>query len=168
MDRPSQRRRSQKRLPTYDYTAPGPYWVTIRLHRPRPLFGSVDDEGMHLSDIGVMVDETWQSLPERFPSVVLDAWIVMPDHFHGLLALFEGPDPPANVSLGRVIGAFKSLSTTRYIAGVREAGWPPYDRYFWLEDYYEHIVRDDRDLAAKRLYIERNPWRWLAKRRSEG
>lgn len=92
----------------------------------------------------------------------------MPDHVHGLLTLFEGNAPPANLNLGRVIGAFKGITTTRYIGGVREAGWPPYDRYFWLEDYYEHIIRDERDLDTKRLYIERNPWRWMAKRRNEG
>lgn len=168
MDRPYQRRRSQKRLPDHNYGDPGPYWVTIRLHQPRPLFGQVDEAGMHLSIIGTMVDNSWRSMPDRFPSIVLDTWIVMPDHIHVLLTLFEGTKSPEGLHLGRVIGAFKSITTTRYIAGVRECGWPAYDRYFWLEDYYEHIIRDDHDLESKRLYIERNPSRWWAKRRNEG
>ncbi|HEU0163566.1 MAG TPA: hypothetical protein VFQ54_00905, partial [Thermomicrobiales bacterium] len=85
------RRRTEKRLPDFDYTAPGPYWVTIKLHRPQPLFGSVHDDGVHLSDIGEMIDAEWQNLPSRYPSVALDAYVVMPDHIHGLLTLFESP-----------------------------------------------------------------------------
>ncbi len=162
------RRRTEKRLPDFDYTAPGPYWVTIKLHRPQPLFGSVHDDGVHLSDIGEMIDAEWQNLPSRYPSVALDAYVVMPDHIHGLLTLFESPLSAPGLTLGRVIGTFKSVTTINYGRGVRERGWMPYERYFWLEDYYEHVVRGEADLISKRLYVERNPWRWRARERSEG
>lgn len=162
------RRRSQKRLRTFDYSSPGPYWITIRLYHPRPLFGTVDTGNVHLSAIGAMIDHAWRDLPNRFPSLVLDAHVVMPDHIHGILTLFDGPEPIPGLSLGRVIGAFKGFTTYQYGKGVREQGWPPYERYFWLEDYYEHIIRDERDLMAKRLYVERNSWRWYVREHGPG
>jgi len=160
------RHRSRKRLPGFDYRLPGPYWVTICLHERIPRFGVVREDGVVLTPAGQMVEDAWRSLPAMFPSVELDAFIVMPDHLHGILSLNDGMTFELSTlpTLGQVIGAFKSISTNRYIAGVKHHRWNPYRKYFWLEDYHEHIIRGERDLAAKRLYIERNPARWVEKR----
>lgn len=63
-------------------------------------------------------------------------------------------------TLGDLIGAFKSLTTNAYIRGVRERGWPPFDGRLWQRNYYEHIIRDERELNATRRYIRDNPARW--------
>jgi REP element-mobilizing transposase RayT len=63
-------------------------------------------------------------------------------------------------ALGDVVGAFKSLSTNAYIRGVRELGWPPFDKRLWQRNYYEHIVRNEDDLNRIREYIENNPANW--------
>jgi REP element-mobilizing transposase RayT len=55
---------------------------------------------------------------------------------------------------------FKTMTTNAYIHGVRESGWPPFDRRLWQRDYYEHIVRNEADLARIRNYIIANPARW--------
>ncbi|MGI8483493.1 MAG: transposase [Thermomicrobiales bacterium] len=164
----SHRRRLQKRLEDFDYSLPGPYWVTISLYNRIPRFGTVDGEGVHLSDAGQMIEDAWMNMPARFPTIELDTHIVMPDHLHALLTLHDGSKNLPELTLGRVIGAFKGFTTNQYSRGVRERGWIPYRQYFWIEDYYEHVIRDERDLVARRLYIDWNPWRWIAKRENDG
>lgn len=57
---------------------------------------------------------------------------------------------------------FKSISTNRYIHGVRDHGWPRFDGHLWQRNYYDHIVRNDADLDRIRQYIENNPATWDA------
>lgn len=63
-------------------------------------------------------------------------------------------------TLGDVVGAFKSLTTNRYIRGVRQRDWPRFDRRLWQRNYYEHIIRHTRALHAIRSYIVNNPLNW--------
>lgn len=90
----------------------------------------------------------------------------MPDHMHGIRTLPLGADSGPVPSLGEVVGAFKGLTTKLYRDGVASQGWPRFKGFFWGANYYEHIIRDDLDMEAKRLHIERNPWRWEEKRRA--
>jgi REP element-mobilizing transposase RayT len=62
--------------------------------------------------------------------------------------------------LGDIIGAFKSLTTNAYIRGVREFGWPSFDKRLWQRNYYEHVIRDAADLERIREYIVNNPAKW--------
>jgi REP element-mobilizing transposase RayT len=80
----------------------------------------------------------------------------MPNHHHGILFIEPQPDD----ALGEVMQWFKTVTTVRYSHGVRNHGWPPYDRRLWHRNYYDHIVRNDRDLERIRLYIEHNPANW--------
>jgi REP element-mobilizing transposase RayT len=148
------------RLPAFDYTEPGPYFVTICLNAREPRFGSVQDGTVYLTTAGEAIRDIWIALPRRFPALMLDAFVLMPDHLHGILTLHDGTVDQAKVSLGDVIKAFKSESTTTYIHGVRQLGWPPFDGRFWQSNYYEHVIRNDRDLETKRAYIEGDPARW--------
>jgi len=152
-------RSTNLRLRTFDYRSPGPYFVTICLYCRQPRFGVVENERVILSPAGEMIADAWTTIVQRF-GVVPDAFIVMPDHMHGILTLPLVTDSSPAPSLGGIIGAFKSLSTKIYRDGVSAQGWTRFQEYFWGANYYEHIIRDDRDLKAKRLYIERNPWRW--------
>ena len=62
--------------------------------------------------------------------------------------------------MGEVIGAFKSLTTNAYIRGVREQGWPRFDGRLWQRNFYERVVRNERQLNALRQYIMDNPMNW--------
>ena len=66
----------------------------------------------------------------------------------------------ARLSLSDVVHRFKTMTTTRYISGVKTSNWPRFDRRLWQRNYYEHIVRDDDDLNRIRQYISDNPLRW--------
>ena len=83
------RRRKSMRLREFDYSTPGAYFVTICTHQRRLLFGQVEDGNMVLNEFGHIVEEEWLQLPERFPSVLVGEFVVMPDHFHGILWLID-------------------------------------------------------------------------------
>lgn len=182
--RDRKRRRRPLRLPGYDYSQTGVYFLTVAVQRRSCLFGEVIGQQMHLSAAGEMACRVWQALPERFP-IIFDAFVVMPNHMHGLVGIdfglgagapLVGARPPfhrdqdraatrvaptpGRVALGDVIGAYKSLVTVEYIRGVQELNWPPFDGRLWQRRYYEHIVRNEESLNHLRQYVQDNPARW--------
>ncbi len=124
MDDSGEHKRRSIRLVGYDYSQGGCYYFTVctqdRIHR----FGEVADATMRLNAVGHLVVAVWDSLPARFPSLDLDAFVVMPDHLHGILRI-RSPEVTGGravtTSLGDVVGAFKSLVTTGYLPGVGNA-----------------------------------------------
>jgi REP element-mobilizing transposase RayT len=158
-------RRKRLRAEGYDYAAHGLYYVTIRCDRQEERFGAVLEGCVHLNEAGQMVEDFWTGIPDRFSSVELDAFIVMPNHLHGILFINHdrNPSPP---SLGTIIQAFKSESTVHYGRGVKAGRFPPYDRALWQRGYHDRILRDDRMLARAQEYIEANPGRWEENRGS--
>jgi REP element-mobilizing transposase RayT len=152
------------RLRGYDYSVPGAYFVTVCAQDRRCLFGEVVDGVMVLSLAGLVVDSWWGTVPRRFPGVGLDAYVVMPNHFHGIVVLQTTADgmerAAGDVSLAYVMQWFKSATTKDYRRGVTTDGWQPFRGRLWQRGYHDHIVRDERDLERVRGYIEANPGRW--------
>lgn len=75
------------RLPGYDYSAAGNYFVTLCTHERQHLFGSVVDGKVRLNAVGAKVQEGWRAIPEYFPHVALDAFVIMPNHVHGIVGI---------------------------------------------------------------------------------
>ena len=163
------------RLKGYDYTQVGAYFVTIAVRGRLALLGEVADGALHLSDAGEMAREVWLTMPQRFPFVEMGAFVVMPDHVHGIVVIRgdgtrapmkDAPTPdradttPTSPSLGDVVGAYKSLTTAAYIRGVHTAQWPPFDRRLWQRNFYERVIRDEYEMNEIRAYIRDNPSRW--------
>lgn len=123
-------------------------------------FATITRAGLQLSAAGLMLDLWWRKLPDKFPAVALDVSVIMPDHMHGIVWL--PPSSAETVALGTTIQWFKTMTTNAYIRGVRDDGWPTFDRRLWQRDYYERIVRDELALERIRAYIAANPARWLA------
>jgi len=148
--------RKQLRLRGYDYGFPSAYFVTICSAGKRPVFGSISGESVVLSPEGETVRSEWIALPERFSRLVLDEFVIMPNHLHGVLA-FVGPAGGASPSptLSEVIGAFKSISTIKVNRLLRRRGVP-----LWQRSYHEHILRIGEDLGKIRRYIFENPLMW--------
>jgi len=153
-------RRRDTRLPGWNYRLPGPYAVTLCTQGRKWLFGEVIGGLTVPNAIGSMVTAVWQEMDGEFPPLTLDAFVVMPNHIHAIVWLDAG-NVEQNPDLGTVVQRFKSITTARYSKGVYEAGWEPFDGRLWQRNYYDHIVRDDRDLERCRRYIEANPSRWL-------
>jgi len=98
-------RRKRLRLMGYDYSLPSAYFVTVCVHNKECLFGEIVERGMILNDAGKMISEYWGFLPGRFPGVALDVFMVMPNHFHGII-IITGSDLPH-----KIVGAdhFKNI-----------------------------------------------------------
>jgi putative transposase len=109
---------------------------------------------MLLSDPGNLVSEQWLELPSRFPSIILDKFLVMPNHFHGII--WTTDRLLSNPSLAEIVGSFKSLVTHKYIDGVNNKNWEPFNKRL----YYERIVRNDIELQHIQQYIDNNPANW--------
>jgi putative transposase len=188
--------RRSVRLKPYDYSQPGAYFLTMVAQGRECLFGAIVDGEMHLNAAGEMATRIWRDLPTRFPFVRLDAFVVMPNHVHGVIVLRDGDmrstgrgdpcDRPFDIhrrrrgesrirpysgdrdrprgtlpgTLGRVVQAFKSVTTHEYTVGVKQQGWPPFPGRLWQRNYYEHIVRSEDDLRRIRQYIADNAQCW--------
>jgi REP element-mobilizing transposase RayT len=153
------RRVNSHRYPGYDYSQPGMVFVTLCTEEKQRLFGDVHEGQMRLSAAGLAVNRRWHSIPARFPTIAVDAHIVMPDHLHGILCMgMQSADP--EVSLGDVISWLKTAVLRDYASGVRTEGWPPYGRVLWQRDYYDRIIRNEGELETRRNYMASNPSRW--------
>ena len=156
-------RRKRVRMVGFDYSTAGGYFITINTRIRRPWFGLVSGGVMRLNSAGQMVLAKWDSIPARHPGIMLDAVVIMPDHLHGILVLGTNPDITDTPSLSDVVGTFKSLTTLAYGRGVREDGWPPFEKHLWHRSFRDTIIRTDRALDAFRAYIDGNPGRWSEK-----
>jgi len=154
--------RRSLRLPEYDYSQIGTYFVTICVHRRERLLGSIRNVEMQLNEYGQIVAECWQWLPGAYPYVCLDEWVIMPNHLHGIIVINgRGGSRTAPIKefkakpLGRLIGAFKTVSTKKINAFRQIKG-----AAFWQRNFFEHVVRNEESLNRIREYIITNPQRW--------
>jgi REP element-mobilizing transposase RayT len=107
-----------------------------------------------------MVDSWWNFIPARWPTVVVDEMIVMPNHLHAIIHMGASPEPAFDPGLSRIIQWFKIRTTYDYTLGVKTEGWPRFPGKLWQERYYDHIIRSDAALEKVRAYMAGNPSRW--------
>jgi putative transposase len=168
---PNRHNRRSIRLRGFDYASPGAYFVTLNTKNRIPIFGTLRDGVMHLNDIGRIVHEEWVRSPDIRPEVVLDEFVIMPNHMH-MIVWIRDVDGTRARPLGNIIGGFKG-SVSRRIQnenvgadGIRPSldggacdapRHPPRHESIWQRNYHEIIVRDDRALRNFRDYIIENP-----------
>jgi len=167
-------RRKHIRLRNYDYREAGAYFVTVCTHNRRPILSVVQKDGVALRPEGEIVRAAWLDIPNHHPHVTIDAFVVMPDHLHGIL--FFGPDyateidlyepraqqaaPPQVLpgSLGAVVRSFKSACSRRINMRLGTPGAP-----VWQRGYWERVLRNAVELQHAREYIADNPRAWWEK-----
>jgi len=153
-------RRKNPRLKDFNYASAGAYFVTICTHHKQTIFGQVTSGTMVLNPYGQHAERTWMNIPQHFQSVLLDEFIVMPNHMHGIVfidrerARHASPLQQAP-SLGAVIGSFKSAAA-RDINRQRATPGEP----VWQRNYHEHVIRNEKTLSEIREYIANNPLKW--------
>ncbi len=174
---PAIHQRKSIRLKDYDYSQAGGYYVTIVAQGRECLFGEIRAGEMVLNEAGRMILKWWNELPNKFPSITLDAFVIMPNHFHGIILIHEtvgadlrvcpgagahtgAPLPRPNASLSHIIQWFKTMTTNEYIRGIKQSGWLPFAGKLWQRNYYEHIIRDQSDYERIAYYIAVNPTKW--------
>jgi putative transposase len=164
--------RRHTRLRGFDYRESHAYFVTICVRHRECVFSSVTDGSIVLSRRGMVARDCWVDIANHHPHIELDAFVIMPNHMHGIL-LFVGDASenssvvatpasrpshatgPSRGSLGAVVGSYKA-AVTRSINRLR----PGAGNDLWQPNYYEHIIRDDRARDRIRDYIDLNPDRW--------
>ena len=164
LDAEPQRRRSP-RLRGFDYGAIGWYFITICTHNREPLFGEVADGALVPSVIGEVVADEWWRTGDRRPGIDLDAFVLMPNHLHGIVVIREGSDTEERApglaakdaigTLSAVVRGFKGATTRRVRDELGGDGTS-----FWQRSFYDHIIRDERDPERIRTYIVNNPANW--------
>ena len=160
-------RRRSIRLKGYDYSQSGAYFVTIVAWGREKLFGEIVDGKLRLNAFGDIVRMEWERTPEIRHEVELGAYVVMPNHFHGIIIFTnDGVGAIRRVapttmrtlqsgSLGAVMAQFKSI-VTKQINTLRGTPKMP----VWQRNYFEHILRNADEANQIHLYIESNPVNW--------
>ncbi len=162
---PHKHHRRSIRLKGYDYSSEGAYFVTICVKGGESVLGEIVDGEMVLSEYGRVIQACWEDLVNHYEHVILDAFVIMPNHIHFIVVFVDDPvgaglrPAPTDTKrhgLPEIVRALKSFSSRR-INGLRDTTGAP----FWQRNYYEHIIRNERALNAIREYIQNNPANWL-------
>ena len=143
------------RLQEYDYSADGLYFITICTYQHRNILGKIIDNKVTLSHKGEIVKQVWHELNTKFPNIFCHEYVIMPNHFHGIIQIrndFEGGQTPPlrRIKLGNVIAFFKYRTTKLINSGIT----------FWQRNYYEHIIRNQHSYEEIAAYIIENPLNW--------
>jgi len=170
---PDKHHRHSIRLRDWDYRTAGAYFITIVARGRECLFGDVVDGLMNLNAYGRIVHEEWMRSTDIRSEIALDAFVVMPNHIHAIVIIRNvgayGRTPPVAHgagahsrvplrpprSLGSFIAGFKSVATKRINETRGTPGIP-----VWQRNFYERVIRNDRELNAIRQYITDNPANW--------
>ncbi|MEM6286867.1 MAG: transposase [Bacteroidota bacterium] len=176
--------RRSRRLVGHDYGAAGWYFVTICTDGRRLLFGEVRNGVMGLSEAGCVAWTCWAEIPAHTARARLGAFVVMPNHVHGLIGLMPdsggddvavpgGDDvaplhatalpaalPPSAMSAMSPAAGSLGAIVRSYKSAVTRAVRPADPGFKWQARYHDHVVRDTASLRRIAAYIEANPARW--------
>ena len=156
----SHRNRKTIRLRNYDYSKPGAYFVTMCVLDRTCIFGEIKNNKMHLNEFGEILNSTWNDLPNHIENIVLDEFIIMPNHVHGIIIIQETKEPADSgtkndYTLSEIIRQLKTLSARRINQARKTPGIS-----IWQRSFFDHIGRDESDLYLTRQYIQNNPLNW--------
>lgn len=162
------------RLKGWDYCSLGAYFITICTHNLQSFFGEINNEELFLSKIGEIAKRSWLEIPNHFPFITLDSFVVMPNHIHGILILNKIDVPndvrvmieeipteknkqmsnisPKSGSVSTIIRSYKSVVTKN----ARKID----TSFTWQSRFYDHIIRSNKSFGNIQNYIEKNPINW--------
>jgi putative transposase len=162
-------KRKQIRLLHYDYALSGAYYVTFCSYEKKCIFSSIVEGKVHLTALGKIIDEEWNAIQEVRPSVMIDEYVIMPNHVHAIIILTDGigthevsdSEKPIRTFGGKTVESLSTImSQTRSKITKRakaELGW---HADLWQRGFYDHIIRDDNDMRRIRDYIMTNALNW--------
>lgn len=161
--------RKPNRLKDFDYSSCGCYFITICTHNRIHHFGEIMSGTMKLNEFGEIAAENWNSIPLHFDNVLLDEFIVMPNHIHGIIGIIDnlkGNPQVTNINpqigkkldrskmlVSRIVQQYKA-SVTRDIHNLNKI------EFKWQRSFYDHIIRNERSYENIQSYIYCNPLKW--------
>jgi REP element-mobilizing transposase RayT len=162
-DKPRLPARRSIRLKDFDYGSSAGYVVTICSHRRKQIFGVIRDDQVELSPLGRVLEEEWLRSAEIRTSILLNQFIVMPNHFHGIVIVTADTDRGRGAvgesgpsrTLAALVRGFKSACAARVKKEPLGVELP-----VWQRGYYDRVIRDDAELDKFARYIVSNPEQW--------
>lgn len=168
------------RLQHWDYTSQGAYFITICTKDRMYYFGDIENGKMNYSPIGAIANVLWYEIKNRTKNVELGAFVVMPNHIHGILILNGYDDNgvnvndnvnvetvratslPQNEKMGNISPKSRSVSTI--IRSYKSAVTKHANRlgldFSWQPRFHDHIIRNDKSFNTITEYILNNPLTW--------
>lgn len=177
MDKPefdaTKHHRRSIRLPHFDYAQPGGYFITICTHNRSCLFGDVINGEMILNEYGIAARDEWLKTLKIRENIKLDEFVIMPNHIHGIIRILERKGTmhraptddrastleqfgkPTSNTIPNTVRGYKSAVTNQINIVRRTPGLP-----VWQRNYYERVIRHEKELSETRQYIINNPVNW--------
>lgn len=154
------------RLKGFDYGSDGGYFITINIKHRKQFFGKIKNGIMGLSEIGCLAWKCWYEIPKYYPFVILDEFVVMPDHVHGVLFIkkqnlvapqqetinIRNKFGPQSKNLAAIIRGFK-IGVTKNAREIKSV-------FEWQTRFHDHIIRSKDELNRIKQYIKNNPENW--------
>lgn len=166
------KKRRSIRFKNYDYSKSGAYFITICIDKMERLFGEIESAEIKLTELGKMAKEFWVAIPAHFDFIVLDQFVIMPNHIHGILIILKDDSvgvqyiEPQNKKLENLHeyqkttpGSISTIVRSYKAALTRWAGGQ--NVYFkWQRNFYERVIRNEKELNNIQKYIFYNPLQW--------
>ena len=165
------------RLPGYDYSQIGQYFITICAYEMRNVFGKIANGAVVLNVIGRIAIDCWREIPEHFTHIALDAYVIMPNHLHGILTIRRSQTTQSRGSIGDghgcpvplqprlehfqrpSVGAIPTIlrSYKQSVTHLARRRLTKPSLVIWQSNYYERVLRDGNEFAQASRYIFENP-----------
>ena len=164
---------SSARLKNWNYRNKSSYFITICTDQRKYFFGTIENGEMYLSKIGLLAHKFWEEIPQHFPHVKLGAFVIMPDHMHGVLTITDDVDDhvktlqcnvftsvmatisPKRGSISTIIRSYKSV-TTKHARKINP-------KFGWQTRFHDWVIRNTAELNRIQEYIIENPIKWQIK-----
>lgn len=152
------------RIKGYDYSRKGIYFITIGTQNRKEILssvgaGPVSAQKIELTYIGKIIQDVYINLEKEFKNIKLHNYIIMPNHIHGIIEIKRADTGPAP-TLGDIICSFKTRTTVYIIKEIKEGKIEAFDKRLWQRNYYEHVIRNEKEYWQIYEYIENNPLNW--------
>ena len=149
-------KRKQNRLTEYDYSTPNAYFITVCADKRKNMFWQDTEtaidcvENIPLTSLGIMVQQSVRNIPQHYPAITVDNFVIMPNHIHLLLQINTSGDGRSMIAptISTVVRLMKADVS-------RKAGFP-----VWQKGFYDHVIRNETDYREIWNYIEGNPGKW--------
>ena len=169
---PEEHYRRSIRLKNYDYKKSGYYFITVCSKNRECIFSTLNNINVvgaglasaqiSLTNIGDIIERNWIDLPNQYENVYLDEYIIMPNHIHGICIIDSSKRAdarPAPTTFCDIICSFKSRCFNDNLQRINSNNLNEIAK-LWQRNYYEHIIRNDKELEKIRQYIYDNPYKW--------
>lgn len=115
---------------------------------------------IELTYVGNIIEKILLNLEENF-NVKIHDYIIMPNHVHFVIEILARADTRSAPTIGQIIKTFKTMSTTIISKEIKIGNIEPYNKRFWQRNYYEHIIRNEKEYLKIQEYIINNPYKWI-------